>query len=75
MLSKREQLARALIFATTVSGILVGNIGIGYWLGVYADNYFIIYPYGKMLGIILGMIAAVWSVYLTLKKLFQKKDD
>lgn len=74
MLSKREQLARALVFATTVSGILIGNIGIGYWLGLYADRYFSVYPYGRIIGIGLGMIAAVWSVYLTLKKDFFKKD-
>lgn len=73
MLSKREQLAKALVFATTVSGILFGNIAIGFWLGLYVDSWFGIYPYGRILGISLGMFSAVWSVYFTLKKDYLKK--
>ena len=74
MLSKREQLARALVFATTVSGILIGNIGLGYWLGTYADNWFDWYPYGRILGIVSGMLSAIWSIYFKLKKDYFKKQ-
>lgn len=74
MLSKREQLAKALVFATTVSGMLIGNICIGYWLGLYADDNFGVNPYGRILGISLGMISAVYSIYFTLKKDYFRKQ-
>lgn len=74
MLSKREQLARALVFATTVSGMLIGNMGVGYWLGLYADNKFGLHPYGRIFGIVLGMVSAIWSIYFTLRKDYFKKQ-
>lgn len=74
MLSKREQLAKALVFATTVSGMLIGNIGIGYWFGLYADDKFGLHPYGRIVGIALGMLSAIWSIYFTLKKDYFKKQ-
>lgn len=73
MLNKREQLAKALVFATTVSGMLIGNISIGYWFGLYADEKFSLHPYGRIFGIALGMLSAVWSIYFTLKKDYFKK--
>ncbi len=66
MLSKRQQLAKALVFATTVAGILVGNLWVGFWLGGYIQELGYT-SYGKVLGVVVGLATAIFSIYKTLR--------
>lgn len=74
MQSKRVQLAKALVFSTTVGGIIFGNIALGYWIGGYLQQEGIV-SWGRAGGIAAGMITAVWSIYQTLRLDFLNKDN
>lgn len=78
MRSKREQLIRAVVFVSTVSSILIANLTLGYYIGGLLDEYLFNFPWGRIIGIVLGMGTAVWSVIRTLKNDFLKikgKED
>lgn len=66
MSNKVEQLARALVFSSTVAGVVVGNLWLGYQIGLYLQDsaYF---AQGKVFGIVLGILGAVFSIYQTLR--------
>lgn len=66
--SRREQLVAALSFATTVGVTVVSNLAVGFYLGKWADTALDAYPWGRIGGILLGMITAVWSVYNILRR-------
>ena len=75
MKTKKEQLAAALIFATSISGLLITNILLGYFGGTWLDENYTRYPFGRLFGIVAGMSTAVWSIYKTLKTDFLKLKD
>lgn len=64
----KKQLVTALVFATTVSSIIVSNLAAFYFLGQYLEGKLLIAPWGKIVGIFCGMIVAVYSVYKVLKR-------
>ena len=78
MNSKKEQLVRAVVFVSTVSSILIANLTLGYYIGKLLDTYLLQTPWGKIVGIILGMATAVLSIIKTVKTDFLKikgKED
>ncbi len=66
--SRREQLVAALSFVTTVGVTVVSNLVVGFYLGKWVDAALDAYPWGRIGGILLGMITAVWSVYNILRR-------
>lgn len=73
MSSNREQLVRAVVFVSTVSSILIANLTLGYYIGKLLDEYFAIFPWGRVIGIVLGMITAIISIIKTVKTSFLNK--
>ena len=66
--TKREQLLAALAFVTTVGGTVVANVAAGFYAGKWLDGFFETAPWGRIGGIIVGMLTAVWSVYKILRR-------
>lgn len=56
--------------AATISFYLISPIVVGVLLGRSADRYFGSQPWATIGGIVLGMIAGMWSIY---KKLMEVK--
>ncbi len=74
-----KRIIKALSFVTFVSSTLVGCLLLGYFLGGYADDFFSIRPKGRLIGLICGIILAVYSIYKHLRFNFidshEEKDD
>lgn len=66
--TKRQQLAAALVFVTTVGGTLVINVVAGFYAGRWLDDSCGVFPWGRIGGIITGMFTAVWSIYKILRR-------
>ena len=49
--------------AATIGFYMVSSAAVGVLLGRLADRYLDIQPWGTVVGIILGMIAGMWSIY------------
>lgn len=75
MKTKKEQLAAALVFATSISSLLITNILLGYFGGKWLDENYTQYPFGRLFGIVAGVFAAIWSIYQTIKNDFLKLKD
>lgn len=69
-----RDLAYAFSFTSFVGSALIAFIFIGYYVGDWVDINYLIAPYGKMVGIVLGLIFAVYSVYKHVRRYFLKLD-
>ena len=74
MSNKAEQLARALVFSSTLAGVVAGNLWLGYKIGLYLQKMGYL-AQGKVFGIVLGILGAVFSIYKTLRMNFLVKKD
>lgn len=68
MKSTKKQLFTALVFSTTVGSIIVSDLAVFYFLGQYLEGILFVSPWGKIIGIFLGIIVAVFSIYMLLKR-------
>ena len=68
MQTRRQQLAAALTFVTTVGVTLIANVAAGFYLGQWLDGQWGTYPWARIGGIVLGMATGVWSVYKILRR-------
>lgn len=49
--------------AATIGFYLVSSVVVGIFLGRMADRYFGSQPWATIAGIVLGMLAGLWSIY------------
>jgi ATP synthase protein I len=59
---KKEMLS-GISTAATIGFYMVSSVAVGVYLGHLADGYCGSQPWGTVVGIILGMIAGMWSIY------------
>jgi ATP synthase protein I len=59
----KNTLLSAFSTAASISFYLVSFVAAGILLGRFVDGYFAIVPWGTVCGIVLGMIAGMWSIY------------
>ncbi len=63
MQKDKNDLLTGISTAANIGLYLVSSVAAGILLGRLADEYFSIHPWGTVMGIILGMIAGMWSMY------------
>jgi ATP synthase protein I len=63
MQKDKNTLLNGLSTAATIGFYLVSSVAAGILLGKWFDGYFQVQPWGTVVGIILGMIAGMWSMY------------
>jgi len=63
MQKDKNTLLNGLSTAATIGFYLVSSVAAGVLLGKLADEYLGTQPWGTVTGIILGMIAGMWSMY------------
>lgn len=63
MQKDRNTLLNGFSTAATIGFYLVSSVAAGILLGKWFDGYFATQPWGTVVGIILGMIAGMWSMY------------
>lgn len=59
----------ALSAATNIGFTMVSTVAVGLFGGRWLDNYFSFSPWCTVIGIVLGMLAGLWSVYKKIVKL------
>lgn len=60
----------ALSMAGTIGLNMAATVAVGLFLGRLVDNYFGVTPWFTVLGIVVGMLAGLWSTY---KKIVNNK--
>lgn len=65
----KQELYRAFGLATSIGLNMAVMLGLGIWLGIQFDQWLDSTPLGAAVGIIVGMIAALWTTY---KKVLNK---
>lgn len=63
MPKKQFSLGRELAEATSISIELVVPVVLGAYMGYKIDEYFRIFPWSLMIGVILGGITGMWTVF------------
>ena len=63
MQKDKNTLLNGLSTAATIGFYLVSSVAAGVLLGRLADGYLAIGPWGTVIGIVLGMITGMWSMY------------
>jgi ATP synthase protein I len=63
MQKDKNTLLNGLSTAATIGFYLVSSVAAGVLLGRLADGYLGIRPWGTVIGIVLGMITGMWSMY------------
>ena len=64
MLDKKDKSTwEAFTFVSGLGIIMAIDIAAGIFVGKYVDSYFSISPVGTTIGIIVGFMLGVWSVY------------
>lgn len=68
----REQLYAAISMVGSMGLSMVAAIAVGLFLGRMCDNWLASYPWGAIGGIVLGMLAGIWSIY---KRAMENKSN
>ncbi|WP_346355232.1 AtpZ/AtpI family protein [Azotosporobacter soli] len=65
---KQETVGGALATASAIGFTMISTLIVGVWLGRWADRAWDVTPWGTVSGIILGMLAGLWSMYKKITK-------
>lgn len=68
----REQLYAAISMVGNMGLSMVAAVAVGLFLGRLCDDWLASYPWGAVGGIILGMLAGIWSIY---KRAMDKSNE
>lgn len=63
MPKKQDGMWSALSMAGTIGLNMAATVAVGLFLGRWADNYLNSFPWFTVSGIVLGMVAGLWSTY------------
>jgi len=67
----REQLYAAMCMVGNMGLSMVAAVAVGLFLGKFCDQWLDSYPWGAVGGIVLGMLAGIWTVY---KRIMEMKS-
>lgn len=59
----KQEMFSGISTAATIGFYMVSSVAAGVLFGRLADGYFGSQPWGTVVGIVLGMITGMWSIY------------
>lgn len=60
---EKRQLLSAITFVSSVGATIISNLAVGYFIGKWLDGKLESSPTATMIGIVVGMVTGVWSIY------------
>jgi len=69
-----ESLMFGLSFVTFIGFSLVVFVALGYFAGLWVDNNYLLHPFGKIVGVLLGVLMAVYSIYKNVRKFLAQNN-